>query len=281
MAKILNDKYYTPQELAEYIVNKTKEIIGEQNISEYIEPSAGAGVFLNYLPKETLAYDIEPEDDRIIKQDYLINDLKYKSGRCVIGNPPYGNKNNLTKAFCNKSFELSDYVAFILPISQLNNTQSIYKFDLIHSEDLGIRQYSDRKVHCCFNIYKRPYNGLNKKQNYKIMEIMEIREIRESIKNSNPKRQKVITKDIFDYDIRILAWGTGQNGLKLGGFLSDNDRQYAKEFFIKINKKEYKEIIISLLKDVIWEEIYPMTATPNLLQWHVYKYIKEQIPEIQ
>ena len=47
MSKIKNDKYYTSNELAEYCVNKTKEIIGKQNISEWLEPSAGAGVFLN------------------------------------------------------------------------------------------------------------------------------------------------------------------------------------------------------------------------------------------
>ncbi len=47
MAKIKNDKYYTPPDLAEYIVNKTKEIIGKENIIEYIKPSAGAGVFLD------------------------------------------------------------------------------------------------------------------------------------------------------------------------------------------------------------------------------------------
>ena len=45
MAKIHLDKYYTPPDLAEYIVNKTKLIIGEENISEYLEPSAGTGVF--------------------------------------------------------------------------------------------------------------------------------------------------------------------------------------------------------------------------------------------
>jgi hypothetical protein len=35
MAKIINDKYYTPPDLVKYIVEKTKEIIGEQNITEY------------------------------------------------------------------------------------------------------------------------------------------------------------------------------------------------------------------------------------------------------
>lgn len=49
MAKIQNDKYYTPSDLAEYCVHKTEEIIGKENITEYLEPSAGAGVFLDYL----------------------------------------------------------------------------------------------------------------------------------------------------------------------------------------------------------------------------------------
>jgi len=51
-------------------------------------------VFLNYLPKDTSAYDIEPEDNkgRIIKQNYLTLDLDYKKGRCIIGNPPFGEK---------------------------------------------------------------------------------------------------------------------------------------------------------------------------------------------
>ena len=78
MAKIQNDKYYTSPDLAEYCVKKTREVIGEDNIIEYIEPSAGSGVFLDYLDKPYLAYDIEPEDDRVVKADWLGVDLDYK-----------------------------------------------------------------------------------------------------------------------------------------------------------------------------------------------------------
>jgi hypothetical protein len=143
MGKIQNDKYYTSPELAQYVVNKTKEILGEENITEYLEPSAGSGVFLDVLDKEDkpyLAYDIEPEDNksRIIKQDYLTLDLDYKKGRCVIGNPPYlNNKTLIFEQFYNKSVMLGDYISFILPVSQLDNTVKLHKFDLIHSEDLG------------------------------------------------------------------------------------------------------------------------------------------------
>lgn len=78
MAKIENDKYYTPKELAKYCVEKVREIIGQDNITEWLEPSAGSGSFLDYLDNNYLAYDILPEDNRIVKQDYLELDLEYK-----------------------------------------------------------------------------------------------------------------------------------------------------------------------------------------------------------
>ena len=38
---------------------------------------------------------------------------------------------------------------------------------------------------------------------------------------------------------------------------------------------------MSLLKNTKWNEIYPNVATPSLYQWQVYKYLKDQIPELQ
>jgi len=271
MAKIVNDKYYTSKELAKYCVDKTKEIIGANNITEYVEPSAGNGVFLDYLDKPYLAYDIEPEDVRIVKQDWLSNELEYKKGRCIIGNPPYGTKNNLTISFYKKSLLLGDYISFILPISQYNNNITLYEFDLIYSENLGVKIYSDRKVHCCLNIYKKPLsNKSNIKPNYKLKDI----EIKEARKNQNSKMDKLITKDDFNYDIRVCAWGS------LGKEV-DFEGQYTKEFCIKINNFIYKEDIIGIIKHTNWCDIYPMTASPNLLQWQIYKYLKEQIPELE
>lgn len=193
-SKLHLDKYYTSKELATYCVNKVHSIIGKDNISEYIEPSAGGGVFLDCLPLNTLAYDIEPEDDRIIQQNFLNLDLPYKEKRLIIGNPPYGARNVLSVQFFKKSIILCDYIAFILPISQLNNNQQMYEFDLIHSEDLGEREYTGKKVHCCFNIYRRPINNmLNNKPKNKLLDI-KIVEVR--LKN----------KVVKDYDLRICAW---------------------------------------------------------------------------
>lgn len=270
MGKIVNDKYYTSDELVEYIINKTKEIIGQENIVEYLEPSAGNGTFLDYLDKPYLAYDIEPEDSRIIQQDFLSLDLEYKKDRCIIGNPPYGEKMNLAVQFFKKSIQLGDYIIFILPITQLNNNMKLFEFDLIYSEDLGKRLYSNKKIHCCLNIYKRPSNKLNKKPNYKLKDV----EIKESVRGAG-KRNKFITKDIFNYDIRICSWGNPV------GKEVDFEGQYSTEFCIKVHNINLKEKVIKLLRAVKWEEIYStVTHAGKINQWQVYKYIKEQIPEI-
>ena len=271
--KIKNDKYYTSKELAEYVVDKTKEIIGEENITEYLESSAGNGVFLDYLNKPYLAYDIEPEDDkdRIIKQDYLELDLEYKEGRCVIGNPPYGSRLNLVTQFYKKSIAMGDYMVFILPISQINNDIKLYEFDLIYSENLGVREYSDREVHCCLNMYRRNKNGLNKKPNYKLKDI----EIKESTKGSGKRNKQISSKD-FNYDIRICSWGNPV-GKEVG-----YEGQYSTEFCIKINRSELKEDVLNALRIVVWEDIYPPTTNAGKInQWQVYKYLKEQIPELE
>ena len=77
----------------------------------------------------------------------------------------------------------------------------------------GVKEYSGRKVHCCFNIYKRPENGLNSKPDYKT-DVIEVREVREVIKNQNPKRYKEFGD--FQYDIAICAWGTIVTGKQIG-----------------------------------------------------------------
>lgn len=268
MTKIKNDKYYTPSDLAEYVVNKTKEVIGEENITEYLEPSAGSGVFLDYLDKPYLAYDIEPEDGRIVKQDYLDLNLEYKVGRCIIGNPPFGNRNTLLVKFFRKSIELGDYIVFILPLSQLNNNYQMYQFNLIHSENLGIYTYSGVKLECCLNIFKRPVGGHNKKPTYNLNSV----DIAEYRRGGNKEF------DEFEYDIGICTYGSG-----IIGRIPKQKGQYVKEMYFKINNNKYKEKIIDLIRNTNWEEEICKGSSGqfNLTQWQVYKYIKEQIPEIE
>ena len=166
MSKIDHDKYYTPVEVANHCWDKVSEVIGLDNISEVIEPSVGSGAFLHYPPRgPDLGIDILPECSstertKIMKADYLTLQLGYKPKGLFIGNPPFGARGNLLRRFYMKCALYGDYIAFVLPISQLWNTDYLYQFDLIDSEDLGETEYSGVKLHCCFNIYRRPSNGM-------------------------------------------------------------------------------------------------------------------------
>ena len=267
MAKIKNDKYYTSDELAKYCVEKTKEIIGVENITEWLEPSAGAGAFLNHLPNDTLAYDIEPEDKRIVKQDYLTVNLPYKKGRCVIGNPPYGDRNNLSRAFYKKSICVGDYISFILPISQLNNISSLYEFDLIYSEDLGIQQYSDRQIHCCLNIYKRPKKGLNKKINKKLNDVVIYRDDYKGLVNGK-------SYEDMEFDLCIFRRGASAGKIKVTNI---NKQTYK----IIINNEKLKDSIIHTILNYDWKGYKNHQSAPSISKEDIYFILKEQIPEIE
>lgn len=262
--KIVNDKYYTPPHIAKLCIDRVYEVIGEDNISEIIEPSAGNGSFSNQI-ENCIAYDIEPEHESIIEQDYLKLDIDYKPKRLIIGNPPFGSRMNLAQKFFKKSVEIADYIAFILPISQLANTNSLYEFDLIASMDLGKQWYTDRELHCCFNIYKRPKNGkLNKR---KIVKLKDITIIRQDSKRYDKTE---------NYDVRMCYWGDGSAGkiLKEG-------ESYSAEYKIIIHNKELKDRIIEVLETVDWHSELNKIAMLKIQQFHIHDVLKKYVEGIQ
>lgn len=267
MAKIENDKYYTPVSLANYCWDKTFEVIDQNCISEIIEPSCGDGAFYHhsiYIPH--FGYDIDPQCNfnNVIKRDYLMEDITYLWGRLIIGNPPYGRCMNMAQKFYKKSVEIADYIAFILPISQLNNTRTMYEFDLVYSEDLGMQHYTDRDLHCCFNIYKRPESGeLNKKPVSKLNDITIYRQDSNGYESRN-------------FDIRMCYWGDGTAGkiLKEG-------EHYAAEYKIKINNIEKREEIIRILSTFNWKEYLHCIAMRKIQQFHIIDVLQKNIEGIR
>ena len=51
-----------------------------------------------------------------------------------------------------------------------------------------------------------------------------------------------------------------------------------KTFYIKIKDTKHFEYYKSLILNADWCKMYKMTGTPNLLQWQLYKYVKENKP---
>ena len=63
-----------------------------------LEPSAGEGAFLDYLPKsKSLGIDIDPKREDVIEHDFFEFSTNKKT--LTIGNPPFGRKNKLSVEF--------------------------------------------------------------------------------------------------------------------------------------------------------------------------------------
>lgn len=259
MPKIDKDKYYTEDSLAKYCVEKTFEVLGSQ-WDRIIEPSAGAGSYLKYLPEDTLAYDIAPEADNIVEADYREVRLPHIERSLVIGNPPFGRANKLSVQFVKNSLLHSDYISFIQPISQLNQNRTMKDTELLYSEDLGNCQYSGRTVHCCLNIYHFCKDG--HKQNFDIPGILECRHIFRSGKYQH-------SDDILNYpwDFRVSAWG----GIHLLG----PDETCPNEVVFRVDDS-IRDWLEKKLKECDYQALLSCVSTPNLPAWRLRKWLKEE-----
>ena len=87
MAKIILDKYYTNDTIALHCIEMTNQICPIE-WERIIEPSVGAGAFLQYLPKDTIYIDIEPDEKLpdTVKADFRLVDYPYIPNSIVIGN---------------------------------------------------------------------------------------------------------------------------------------------------------------------------------------------------
>jgi hypothetical protein len=157
MSKYGLDKFYTLPNIVDNVLSK----INLDFFKTIIEPSAGSGSFSRKIPG-VLAYDIAPEDDSIIEQDFLKLYGEFKSPVLIVGNPPFGKNGSLALSFIKKSSEFADTIAFILPRSF--KKQSFYdkiplSFWKIHEEDIPDNSFSYNgevvDVRCVFQIYEK------------------------------------------------------------------------------------------------------------------------------
>lgn len=134
------DQYFTREHIAKKCVGYIYGMYNNLDTYEWIEPSAGNGVFLRALPESVskIGIDIDPKGDNILQGDYL----KWKPStdvkkRIVFGNPPFGRQSSLAKAFIKHSAKYADIIAFILP-------KSFVKPSMFNAFPL--------QFHCMFNI---------------------------------------------------------------------------------------------------------------------------------
>jgi hypothetical protein len=122
------DKFYTNKDIVGVCYDAIKTHLAIDKKELIIEPSAGNGAFINIIKKLSnnhRFYDIKPENDEIIKKDFL--ELRFEDCNAagsgsdchIIGNPPFGNKSSKAIAFIKHATNIlkARSVSFILPIS--------------------------------------------------------------------------------------------------------------------------------------------------------------------
>ncbi len=165
--KDIFDRFYTTPET----VTKCLSLIDFSKYDCIIEPSAGTGNFIKQFPKEidTFGYDLNPEEESIVKEDWFKVDKtlfnQYKS-ILVCGNPPFGQQNTLAISFFNEAAKFCETIAFILPLSfkkdsiknRLDlNFHLINEISLLDCEFL-LKNEEKIKVPCVFQIWQREKN---------------------------------------------------------------------------------------------------------------------------
>ena len=79
------------------------------------------------------------------------------------------------------------------------------------------------------------------------------------------------------YDYAMGSFGAGCVGKQI-----QNQGQYALECYFYINNEKLKIRILDVLKNTDWKSMSKgISDTYRLPQWKIYKYLKEQIPELR
>ena len=255
------DKFYTKAAIAKLCIEKIKDITAYDNI---IEPSAGNGAFLDFLPSNTVAFDIEPAHDKVVQADWFSVDKKQFLGdTLIIGNPPFGVQSNLAIRFFNDGATFAKTIAFILPLSfKKNSIQNKLSLDfhlideLIIPKNAFILNAVDYDIPTVFQIWER---GIQ-------------------------KRKKIIlpTKSsYFDYvdkekaDIRVPRVG-GKTGIAT----LDLEAAATSNYFIKNKTELTNEDFVELINSIEFPSILWTVGPKSLSKGEMVYEIEKRLGKI-
>tara|TARA_Y100000389_G_scaffold171916_2_gene179913 strand:+ start:3424 stop:4296 length:873 start_codon:yes stop_codon:yes gene_type:complete len=229
------DKFYTHPKIAQLCIDKFKNIIKLNKNDIIIEPSAGDGSFIEVikqLSKNYRFYDIKPENNQIIKQDFLKLDSSKIFSKFnkihVIGNPPFGRQSSLVFKFIKKASLFADSISFILPKSFKKDsmkTKMPLNFHLIYQKDLPLNSFLinniPHDVPCVFQIWIK--KNKERKPPLKLQ----------------PYGYKFVKKT---EDPQLAVRRIGINAGKI--FTEITNKSVTSHYFLKFNKKEHPQKFI-------------------------------------
>jgi hypothetical protein len=247
------DKFYTKPEISVLCYERLLPYIKDELI---IEPSAGNCSFYNIIRDPKIGYDILPECPNIIKENWF--NVVVPDDCIILGNPPFGNRNDLSKKFIIHSLNNAKCIAFILPMVFKKETlQSIFpdNWILVDYFDLPVNSFTlnnvDYHVPTVFQIW------INKNKYENIYN-----DLRESIKPEIIIDDFAFTTDIDKSDYFIF--GAAPYKIIQKQDVTKNNRGY----YIINNTND----LISRFNEIDWKK-YSLSSVNGGVSWFTKKQI--------
>ncbi len=247
--------FFTNENVARECIEDLKKNIPDFYKYNFLEPSAGSGVFVKQLldvgvnKNKILALDIEPRSKLVSKENFLWHGVNVKvqsfsspQKLLVVGNPPFGKRSKMAIQFLEKSFLFADTVGFILP-NQFSkwSVQSKLQSDikLIYQRRLDHKSFvfmgKPYGVNCNFQIWTRKKIVGN---NLRLRSAPKIKHIDFDMfqYNNTPQAKKYFDKSVYkwsfavprqgfyDYSIRIKDQNKLNTKIQWAFFKSNSDK---------------------------------------------------------
>lgn len=140
------EQFYTPATTADWVVSLVLEAFPDAAQELWVEPCGGSGKFLDAFAaagvKRMWSCDIEPQDARVEKIDFLTMDnTEQLRDAVVVTNPPFGRNNALSVPFFNKAAEFASVIVFIVPRSWRKwsvQNRLDHRFHLVVDKDISV-----------------------------------------------------------------------------------------------------------------------------------------------
>jgi len=265
------DKFYTHPDIAKMFVDKINEVTDLSLYDMVIEPSAGSGNILQYLPEDTVAFDLAPEAEGIIQQDYLEYESPYHPltnpiNVAVVGNPPFGTgyMNPLAKAFFNHSSSFANMIAFIVPAKyqsswkvhkQLDNRFGLY-FSEILPKNSFVKDGKPYDVNCCMQIWSN--KSLGKDLRIRSAPPTQHEDFDIFLTCDNVDRRLIVREQLKNkeyWEFGLKYWG------KIGLCEIDDIPVNTTTHYLFASKKPY---VRDILESIDWSKYVTNMGAPNI-----------------
>jgi predicted RNA methylase len=230
--KDLSDKYYTSPDVASACIQYVQSVVPNPGGFDWIEPSAGTGVFVDalkgfYADAAVAAVDIAPGRADIETADFL--EWTGAEGAIVFGNPPFGRQAATARRFIGRAAEIrAAWIAFILPRS-FEKPSMQRAFPLEYHMRCSIRLNSH-----AFLVNEEPYDVPC------VFQVWERKNVQRIVAAPIEPHNFEFVSSTKPYDIVVRRVGVYAGRAYMGGLLPPRIHSPQSHYFIKLpvcNKK--------------------------------------------